>query len=109
MPKLSETHKLARDAKRDLNAELLESIDHLKAGQLGRVSVVAADGRIVESPIARVRMASRLSPSQFADLLGVSVQTLQAWEQGEGEPAGAAKTLLRMAERHPNILHELAE
>jgi len=109
MPKLSETHKLARDAKRDLNAELLESIDHLKAGQLGRVSVVAADGRIVESPVARARMASRLSPNQFADLLGVSVQTLRAWEQGEGEPAGAVKTLLRMAERHPDVLWELAE
>jgi len=106
MPKLSETHILARDAKRDLNAELLESIDHLKAGQLGRVSVVVADGRIVESPVARVRITSRLSPSQFAELLGV---TLQAWEQGEGEPVGAAKTLIRMAERHPSLLRELAE
>ncbi len=109
MPKLSETQLLARDAKRDLNAELLESIDNLKAGQLGRVSVVAADGRIVESPVARERIASRLSPSQFTELLGVTEQTLQAWDQGEGEPVGAAKTLIRMAERYPGLLRELAE
>jgi putative transcriptional regulator len=106
MLKLSETELLARDAKRDLNAELLESIEHLKAGQLGRVSVVARDGRIVESTVARMRLASRLSPSQFSELLGV---TLQACEQGEGEPVGAAKTLIRMAERHPDLLRELTE
>jgi len=109
MPKLSETQLLARDAKRDLNAELLESISQMNAGKLGRVSVVASGGRVVESPVARVRVASRLSASQFAALFGVSVSTLQTWEQGMGEPTGAAKTLLRMAERHPDMLRELAE
>jgi hypothetical protein len=52
----------------------------------------------------------RVNALVFASLLlGVTVQTLQAWEQGEGEPAGAVKTLLCMVERHPHILHELAE
>lgn len=108
MPKLSESELLARDAERDLNAELLESARQMKAGQLGRVSVVTRDGRVIESPIAKVRMMSRLSQAQFAALLGVSIRTLQEWEQGRREPSGAARTLLRLAEKHPDMLRELA-
>ncbi len=39
-----------------------------------------------------------LSQNAFAELLGVSVRTLQDWEQGRREPCGAAKTLLKIAE-----------
>lgn len=108
MPKLSEKALLARDAKRDLNAELLESIEDLKAGRIGRVTVVTRDGRSLESAVARVRIGSGLSQSKFAALLGVSVRTLQQWEQGRREPSGAAKTLLKIAEKHPEILREAA-
>lgn len=108
MPKLSETELLERDAKRDLNAELLESMRDMKAGRVARVSVVTRDGRVFESPVARVRVMSQLSQARFAELLGVSPRTLQEWEQGRREPSGAAKTLLRVAERHPEVLRELS-
>ena len=108
MRKLTETELLARDADRDLGAELLDSVHELKAGQLGRVSVVTRDGRVVESPVAKARMVSKLSQAQFAALMGVSVRTLQEWEQGRREPSGAAKTLLRVAQSHPDVLRELA-
>jgi putative transcriptional regulator len=49
-----------------------------------------------------------LSQVRFAALLGVSPRTLQDWEQGRRQPTGAAKTLLRVAERHPEVLRELA-
>jgi len=107
MPKLSEFELLARDAQRDLNAELLESIAQLKSGQLGRVSVVTRNERVIDSPIAKARIAARLSQAQFAKLLGVSIRTLQDWEQGRRSPSGAAKTLLRVAETHPEYLREL--
>ena len=107
MPKLSETELLARDAQRDLNAELLESINELKAGKIGRVSVVTRDGRVIESPVAKARVISRLSQVQFARLLGVSLRTLQEWEQGRRQPSGAAKTLLRVAEMHLEVLREV--
>jgi len=85
-----------------------QALTDLHAGKIGRVSVVTADGRVVESPVARVRMSARLSQSQFAALLGVSARTLQDWEQGRREPTGAAKTLLRVAAAHPEVLRELA-
>lgn len=107
MPKLSKTELLARDAQRDLNAELLESIAQMKAGKVGRVSLVTRDGRVIESPVAKARIVTKLSQSQFAALMGVSVRTLQEWEQGRRNPSGAARTLLRIAEAHPEILREL--
>lgn len=108
MPKLNEDELMARDAGRDLDAELREAAREMQAGKVGRVSVVSRDGRVVESPVAKARLTSRLSQSQFAELMGVSVRTLQEWEQGRREPSGAAKTLLRVAQAHPEVLRELA-
>jgi putative transcriptional regulator len=61
-----------------------------------------------ESPVAQVRLKSGLSQADFAAVLGVSKRTLEQWEQGRREPSGAAKTLLRIADRHPEVLLEVA-
>lgn len=49
-----------------------------------------------------------LSQAQFAGLLGVSVRTLQDWEQGRREPSAAAKTLIKIAELYPRVLKKIA-
>lgn len=107
MPKLTEAELLARDAERDLDAELVDAIREMQAGQVGRVSVVTDVGRVIESPGAKPGFRDRLSQAQFAALLGISVRTLQEWEQGRCSPTGAARTLLRVAETHPEVLREL--
>ncbi len=48
-----------------------------------------------------------LSQARFARLLGVSVRTLQDWEQARREPSGAAKTLILIATRRPDVLRSL--
>lgn len=55
------------------------------------------------------RARTGLSQSRFAALLGISVRTLHDWEQGRRTPSGAAKTLLQIAVRHPELLQELSE
>jgi putative transcriptional regulator len=90
-----------RDAKRDLGAELLESVRQMKSGRIGKVHQVTIP------PVVSARMKSGLSQSEFAKLLGVSVRTLQDWEQGRREPSGAAKTLIAIAERRPEVLREV--
>ena len=101
MPK-SEKERRARDAKRDLGRELLKSVREMKAGRRGRTH------KIKVSPIVAARNKTELSQAQFAKLLGVSVRTLQDWEQGRREPSGAAKTLIRIAARRPDVLRSLA-
>jgi len=91
-----------RDAKRDLGTELLESVRQMKAGRSGKIHKVAIP------PVISARMKSGLTQSAFAKLLGVSVRTLQDWEQGRREPSGAAKTLIAIAERRPEVLREVA-
>ena len=82
--------------------DLLASAHEAKAGIKARTT------RVDVPHVVRVRNISGLSQCQFALLMGVSVRTLQGWEQGRIVPSGAAKTLLRVAEAHPEVLRELA-
>ena len=57
-------------------------------------------------PAGACAEAAIRSQAQFAQALGISLRTLQKWEQGEREPSGAAKSLIRIAQRHPKVLAE---
>ena len=85
---------------RDIGEEVLEGIRQLKRGEQGRIVNVPA--------ISSIREKTGLSQSKFAELLGVSVRTLQEWEQGRRVPSGAARTLLLIAERNPRALVDVA-
>ena len=95
---LSRKELEAYEAKRDLAAELLQSIREMKAGKT----------EVVFSPATEARQRTGLSQSQFAVLLGVSVRTLQGWEQGRKQPSGAARTLLSIARTNPKALLAVA-
>jgi len=86
------------EAKRDLAADLLQSVLQMKAGKV----------QVVTSPVIEARSKTGLSQSQFAVLLGVSVRTLQGWEQGRKQPSGAARTLLAIATANPKALISVA-
>ena len=61
-----------------------------------------------ENTVSATRTRLRLSQDKFAALLGISVKTLHNWEQGRRQPTGAARVLLRVASRHPEIVLEEA-
>ncbi|MHC5051733.1 MAG: helix-turn-helix domain-containing protein [Planctomycetota bacterium] len=86
--------------KRDVGVEILEGLRELKAGEVGRVVNVPG--------VAGSREAPGLSQARFATLLGVSVRTLQDWEQGRRSPSGAARTLLLIAHKNRRALLEAA-
>lgn len=83
----------------DIAAELRKSVKEMIAKKGTKVEI---------SPVVSARVKSGLSQSQFAELLGVSVRTLQEWEQGRRSPSRAAKTLISIAERRPEVLREVA-
>ena len=102
MKKMTEQQLAEWEKSRDIGQEILQGIQDIKAGRIGRRSTVET------YPIVRAREKSGLSQAKFAELLGVSVRTVQDWEQGRREPNAAAKTLLKIAELHPNILKKIA-
>ena len=85
---------------RSVGHEVLEGLRQLKRGKVGRVVNVPS--------VAAIREATGLSQARFALLLGVSVRTLQEWEQGRRAPSGAARTLLLIATKNPRALLEVA-
>ena len=93
--------KKKRAAKaRNIGQEILDGLRDIKAGKIGRV--------INHPDVGKVREKTGLSQARFAELLGVSVRTLQEWEQGRRAPSGAARTLLLIADRNPGALLDVA-
>ena len=129
MAKLTEKERAAWEKERDLNAELLHALHEMKRGDWARKTefftqsdgsvrrvTTRRDGTIEKDEIITAekalviaaRAATGLSQTAFSKLLGISVRTLQEWEQGRKTPSGASATLLKVAARHPEILKELA-
>jgi putative transcriptional regulator len=61
-----------------------------------------------ENAAADTRLKLRLSQGKFAEVPGISVETLHNWEQGRRKPTGAARVQLRVAARHPEVVLEEA-
>lgn len=87
-------------ANRDIGREILQGLREIKRRRLGRVVNLPS--------IVSIRAKTELSQERFATLLGVSLRTLQDWEQGRQAPSGAARTLLQIAERNPKALLDVA-
>ncbi|MFV1980763.1 MAG: helix-turn-helix domain-containing protein [Rhodothermia bacterium] len=85
---------------RDIGQEILDGIRQLKQRETSR--------KIALPPVVEIRSNIGLSQSKFARLLGVSVRTLQEWEQGRRAPSGPARTLLTIAHKNPKALLEAA-
>jgi putative transcriptional regulator len=86
--------------KRNIGREVRDGLRELKRGDYGRIVNVPS--------VAGIREKTGLSQARFAALLGVSVRTLQDWEQGRRAPSGAARTLLLVADRNPRALLDVA-
>jgi len=120
MAKLKDKALANFERKRNLEAELLESIRDMKAGRWARKTefiprkdgtyfrrITLRDGTVEKEDIVRIdspaaaRARTGLSQARFAAVLGVSTRTLQEWEQGRRSPTGPAKALLKAVARDP--------
>jgi putative transcriptional regulator len=96
---------MASQKKRDIGAEILEGLRDMKAHQRGQRKLRTHVIRPMTGADAkRIRERLDLSQTEFSMLLGVSLRTLQEWEQSRREPRGPAQALLRVADRHPEAL-----
>jgi len=98
---MNETDLIERDLKRDIWQETLDAVRDIKAGNVGHV-------KTIELPaIVEARQKVGLSEARFAELLGVSVSTLQDWEQGCQKPSIAALSLIQIAKQRPDVVREV--
>ncbi|MEW6369032.1 MAG: helix-turn-helix domain-containing protein [Acidobacteriota bacterium] len=99
--------------KKELFEQLVESVRQMKeieAGTLKPSRVTRGTDVLARGTpdVAALRGRFRLSQAKFAALLGISVDTLQNWEQRRRQPEGPAKVLLRVAAAHPDALLDVA-
>jgi putative transcriptional regulator len=94
-------------SKRDIGQEILDGIDEIKAHKTGEKTLRT---HILKEPAPPqvIRARLKLSQSAFAGLMGVSLRTVQDWEQGRRKPSGPAAALLRIAEQKPEIFTQLS-
>jgi putative transcriptional regulator len=79
---------------------LLQSVREMRAGRAVRTT------KVEPNEVVQARENTGLSQAQFAEALSISKRTLQEWEQGRRSPSGAARTLIRIAMKHPEIVRE---
>jgi len=100
--------------RKDLFDQLVESLRQMKEIELGqrkpsRVTRSEDLLRAADPDVAALRAHFGLSQGKFAALLGISVDTLQNWEQRRRRPDGPARVLLRVAAIHPEVLLSVAK
>ena len=83
----------------DRNEELIQAAREVKANQRARVTQV--------NDVMITRQKLGLSQAAFTRMLGISLRTIQEWEQTRRNPQGAAQSLLRIAQAKPDIVREV--
>ncbi len=93
-------------SERNIGLETLEGIREIKAYKVGQ-QVLRTHELKRPAPPQSIRARLQLSQAAFAGLMGVSLRTVQDWEQGRRKPSGPAEALLRIAEQHPEVFVQL--
>lgn len=83
--------------KRNIGQEILDGIRDVKKGEGKRFKVE------IPTDVKKIRERLDLSQSAFAALMGISIRTLQDWEQGRRKPSRSAIALLRIVSIHPEV------
>ena len=100
--------------KRDIFSELLEGIDALANERQGKITLrthkvkLAKLAAITAEEVVSIRQQLNLSRPVFAMYLRTNTRTLENWEQGRAKPNAQATTLIRLVERFPETVEQLA-
>ena len=89
--------------KKQLFEDLVASVKH--AGKIHRGEAKASRTFVFQpEDVRKIREKLQKSQSEFAHMIGVSLSTLQNWEQGRRQPEGPARALLVVASKAPDVV-----
>ena len=100
--------------KRNLFAELKEGFEALAEEREGKLTLrtqtVEYQGPVemTAGEVVRVRVKLNVSQSVFARRFRTEAKTIANWEQGRSKPNAQAAILLKLVDRHPELLDEIA-
>lgn len=100
--------------KRDIFSELMEGLEALADERQGKVTLrthkltLPKLVPITAEEVVAIRQQLNLSRSVFAMYLRTNTRTLENWEQGRATPNAQATTLIRLVERFPQTIEQLA-
>jgi len=83
--------------------QLLASVDQARKINRGKLKP-SKTFRFNHVAVKNIRKRLHVSQTKFAYMIGVSVDTLQNWEQGRRRPKGPALALLKVAQRNPEVV-----
>ncbi|NBT86134.1 MAG: helix-turn-helix domain-containing protein [Alphaproteobacteria bacterium] len=86
--------------------ELKEALQEVLEHRQGKRKLEQRTIEVSPSEIQQIRQQYVLSQEEFANLFGVSVRTLQQWEQGRRHPQGPAQVLLKVIAHNPKAVQE---
>lgn len=97
--------------RKELFDELVESVKEGMAILRGETepSRIFVVEKMEKPDVKSIRSKLEVSQSEFATMLGISVRTLENWEQGHRTPKGPARVLLKVAEAHPEVVWEVVK
>jgi putative transcriptional regulator len=81
--------------------QLVNGVREMKRHMAGKAVLGARTTQIDEPDVRAIREAAKISQSQFAELIGVNLRTLQNWEQRRTRPTGPARALLKIVASNP--------
>jgi putative transcriptional regulator len=93
----------------ELRASLEEALEIAqgtkKPACIDRVSFTPPPDYVAEE-LKQIRKQLRMTQVGFANLLGVSSKTVEAWEAGTNQPSGAAARAIQIFASHPELAGE---
>lgn len=100
-------------SKRDIFAEMMTGIGEMAAEREGKITlrqhalVAKAEPRISADEIVAIRKRHKMSQAVFARVIRTRASTLRNWEQGKAAPNPQAAMLLKLVDRHSDMLERL--
>lgn len=85
----------------ELIQSMQEALGHARGEENGTV-VHAVDIENIDAKAIRSKL--RLTQEQMALMLGTSVSGYRKWEQGQRQPSGAARALLKVMDKEPQAV-----
>jgi putative transcriptional regulator len=87
----------------DLIVAMREVLDHVQ----GKITLESREIEVSRPEVREIRQQYALTQEDFARLFGISVRTLQKWEQGSRHPQGPAKVLLNVIAKNPQAVWDV--